>query len=54
MCLVTKFQSEVGAYVNYEKNTVLILLISLQKLYFGDDDANYDVIIQRTCLKMMS
>ena len=25
-------------YVNYEKNNVLILLISSQKLYFGDDD----------------
>ena len=28
------------------KNNILILLISSQKLYFGDDDAIYDVIIQ--------
>ena len=27
------------------KNNILILLISTQKLYFGDDDAIYDVII---------
>ena len=42
---VSKIGSEVGAFVNYEKN-VLILLISPQKLYFGDDDAIYDVIIE--------
>ena len=28
------------------KNKVLISLISSQNLYFGDDDAIYDVIIQ--------
>ena len=28
------------------KNNVLILLISSQKLYFGDNDAIYEVIIQ--------
>ena len=43
--MVTKIGSEVGVYMNYENN-VLILLISSQKLYFGDDDAIYDVIIQ--------
>ena len=43
--------SEVGAYVNYEKKNVLILLISSQKLYFGDDDAIYDLIIQEPVCK---
>ena len=33
------------------KNNVLILLILTQKLYFGDDDAIYDVIIQETVRK---
>ena len=28
------------------KNNIVILLISKQKLYFGDYDAIYDVIIQ--------
>ena len=28
------------------KNNILILLISTQNLYFGDDDAIYDAIIQ--------
>ena len=42
----TKIGSELGAYANYEKNNVLTLLISSQKLFFGDDDAIYDVIIQ--------
>ena len=46
MCVVTKIGSEVGGYVNYEKNTVLILLLSSQKLHFDDDEAIYDVIIQ--------
>ena len=49
--MVTKIRSEVGAYVNYEKNNVLILLISTQKLYFCDDDAIYDVIIQEPVWK---
>ena len=35
----------VGAHLNYEKN-ILILLILLQQLYFVDDDAIYDIIIQ--------
>ena len=43
--MVTKIGSVVE-YVNYEKNNVLILLISSQKLYFDDDDAIYDNIIQ--------
>ena len=46
MSVYTKIGLEVGAYVNYKKNNVLILLISSQKMYFGDDDAFYDVIIQ--------
>ena len=33
------------------KNNILILLISTQKLYFGDDDAIYDVIIQEPVWK---
>ena len=33
------------------KKNVLILLISSQKLYFGDDDAIYDVIIQEPVWK---
>ena len=46
MCVVTKIGSVVGAYVNYEKITYQFFLISSQKLYFSDDDAIYDVIIQ--------
>ena len=49
-CVVTKIGSEVGAYVIYEKN-VLILLISSQKLYFGDDDAIYDTRFQEPVWK---
>ena len=30
----------------WKKNSLLILLISTQNLYFVDDDAIYDVIIQ--------
>ena len=48
--MVTKIGSEVGVYVNNEKK-VLILLISSQKSYFGDDDAFYDVIIQEPVWK---
>ena len=44
--MVTKIGMEVGAYVNFEKNNVLILQFSSQKLYLGDGDAIYDVIIQ--------
>ena len=33
------------------KNNVLILLISIQKLYFCDDEAIYDVIIQEPVWK---
>ena len=44
--MFTRIGSEFGAYVNYEKNNILILLISAQKLYFGDADAIYDVIIE--------
>ena len=36
--MVTKNGSEVGAYWNNEKNNILNLLISTQKLYFGDND----------------
>ena len=39
------------AYVNYKKNNILTLLVSTQKLYFGDDDAFYDVIIQEMVWK---
>ena len=42
--MVKETGSEVGAYVNYEKNNILILLFSSQTLYFGEDDAIYDVI----------
>ena len=51
--MVTKIGSEVGAYVNYEKNNVLVNFanISSQKLYFGDDDAIDDVIIQEPVWK---
>ena len=52
MCVVTKIGLEVGAYVNYEKNNILILLFSSQTLYFGDDDAIYDVIIQEPVWKL--
>ena len=41
--VVTKIGSEVGAYVNYKKNNLLISLISSQKLYFGHDDAIYNL-----------
>ena len=44
--MVKETGSEVGAYVNYEKNNILILLFSSQTLYFGDDNAIYDTIIQ--------
>ena len=47
MCVVTKIGLEVGANVNYEKNKVLSLWISSQKLYFGHDDGIYDIIIQK-------
>ena len=49
--VVTKTGSELVAYVNYEKKNVHILLISSQKVYFGDDDAIYDVIIQEPVWK---
>ena len=49
--MVTKVRSEVGVYVNYEKNNRLILLISIQNLYVGDGDAIYDVIIQEPVWK---
>ena len=35
--------STIAGDVNYEN--ILILLILTQKLYFGDDDAIYDIII---------
>ena len=44
--LVTIIRSEIGAYVNYEKNNVIILLISSHKLYLGKDYAIYDVMTQ--------
>ena len=44
--MVEKIGSVVDVYVNYEKNNILILLISTQKLYFGDDDAIHNVIIK--------
>ena len=37
---------EVRMCVKYEKNNILILQISTQKFYFGDDDAIYNVIMQ--------
>ena len=37
--------------MNYEKNDVLILQISSEKLYFDHDDAIYDVIVQKTVWK---
>ena len=49
--MVTKIGSEVGAYENYEKNNALILQMSSQKLYLGDDGAIYDVIIQEPVWK---
>ena len=49
--MVTKIGMEVGAYVNFEKNNVLILQFSSQKLYLGDGDAIYDVIIQEPVWK---
>ena len=49
--MFTKKSSKVGTYVNYEKNYLIILLILTQKLYFGDDDAIYDVIIQEPVWK---
>ena len=37
--------------MNHEKNNVLILLISSHKLYFGDYNAIYDVLIQEPVQK---
>ena len=37
---------EIGRVADYEKNNVLILLFSSEKLYFGYDYAIYDVILQ--------
>ena len=45
--MVKKIGSEVGAFVNSEKNNILILLISKQKLFLGDDDAISDVISKK-------
>ena len=47
------FQNWIGGWGICElwKNNVLILLISSQKLYFVDDDAIYDVIIQEPVWK---
>ena len=43
-------QNWIGGWVVCElwKNNVQILLISSQKLYFGDDDAIYDDITQES------
>ena len=46
MSVVTKIGSGVGAYMNYEKNSILIFIISTWKLYVGDDDTIYDAIIK--------
>ena len=52
MYVVTKIGSEVGVYVKlWKKNNLLNLLFSSQMLYFGDDDAIYDVIIQEPICK---
>ena len=42
------YQNWIGGWGVCElwKKIVLISIISSQKLYFGDDDAIYDVIIQ--------
>ena len=45
--VVTEIRSKVGVYVNYEKNNLLILLISTQKSYFCDNDAIYEVIMKK-------
>ena len=42
----SKIRSEVGAYVKFEKKNMLVLLT--QKWYFLDNDAIYDVIMQKT------
>ena len=47
----TEIGLEVGAYVIYEKNNILILLILTIKLYFGDDDAINEVKIQEPAWK---
>ena len=41
MSVLTRIGSEVEAYLKYE-----IKACSLQQLYFGGDDAIYDVIMQ--------
>ena len=46
-----KLDCRLGGYVNHEINNVVILLISSQKLYFSDDDAIYDLIIQEPVWK---
>ena len=48
--MVTKIGSEVGVCVVW-KNNILILLLSSQKLYFCDEDAICDVIIQEPVWK---
>ena len=53
MSVVTKIGSGVGVYVNYEKNNILIFIISKWKPYVADDDAIYDVIVKNS-LKMTS
>ena len=47
------YQNWIGSWGVCElwKNNVLILLISSQKLYFGDDNAISDVIIQELVWK---
>ena len=48
--MVTKIGSGWG-YVNYEKNSIQIRLISKQTLYFGDDDAIHDIIMEEPVRK---
>ena len=50
--MVKETGSEVGAYVNYEKNNMLISLFSSQTLNYGDDKAIYDTIIQEPVCKI--
>ena len=52
MCV---YKNWIGGWGVYEfwKINVQILLISSQKLYFGDDDTFYDTIIQEAVWKWL-
>ena len=49
---MTKIVSEDNAFVKYEKNNMLILLISTQMLYFGDVDAIFWVMMQENYFRI--